>query len=283
MIKVFLPLICIFAFFLMAGEYNCVAGQEQKQELADFSMNLWPVYKDINKLGVYNRINFDNGEALQISLDKIPPGYSLNMSSRISDDCFSKLKSGRKMTISMKYSFSTKSDNFRNVPILSLRASSKDWKNIETILSIWLENSDAKDVVKKLSFNNLKTPKWAQQLDLQIYASPGDGVLLLKDISIVLEEKPPVFFPYGAILSSKYSGAWFYIENKENMNNSGRVRIVINGEGMNYSKRIETTLGESGNVRPPELPGFYWLSVYILTGESIEKEIVPKTLIYIYE
>jgi hypothetical protein len=267
----------------MSGEFDCLPGEGLKQKLKRFSMNFWPAYNCEKETGVYNWINCENSDVLQISLDKIPSGHSVNMISRASDACFSKFRSGRKMKISIKYTSSLKSNDFKKIPFFTLRASSKDWKNVRNLHSVLLENSNDKKMIKEFSFNGSITPEWVEQLDFQLYAPPCGGSLLIEDVNIVLEEKPDIIFPFGSMISSRHSGKWFQIEKKENMKNSDRIRIVINNEDMTCAKKIETTLAEAGSIRPPEIPGFYFLSVYFQREGAAEDKIVSDKPVYIYE
>ena len=279
----FLILFIILSSAVKADEYNCFSGDGLKQKLNNFSMNLWPQYKDIDSLGIYNWIKSENKEVLQISLDKIPPKYSLNMISGRSGECLERLKNASKIKIQVRYTFLTKSENLNDAPCLFLRISSKDWKKTDTILKLRLESSAAPETVKVFSINKLKVPEWARQADWKVYASKADGTLILKDISVTIEDGPDIVFPDGSIISSKHAGKWFNILKKNILNDTDRIRIVIMKENMSTVKTIETTLLETERIKPPDAPGFYWISAYVVSGKNLEKEIVPKTLFYIYE
>lgn len=279
----FLMLIIILSSAVNADEYNCFSGDGLKQKLNNFSMNLWPQHKGIDSLGIYNWTKYNNEEVLQISLDKIPPKYSLNMISKRSGECLERLKTAGKIKIQVRYAFLTKSENLKDAPYLSLRVSSNDWKKMDKVLNLRLENSDAPETVKVLSINSLKIPEWAQEADWKIYASNVDGSLILKDISITIEDGPNIVFPDGNIISSKHGGKGFYILKKNVINDTDKIRIIIMNENMTIMKKIETSLLEPECIKPPDAPGFYWISACVVSGKELEKEVVPKTLFYIYE
>lgn len=282
MIKIILPLILFFAIEVTAGDSNCLPGDDLKKKLSCFSMNLWPPIKDVNDLGIYRWMNDNGKDALKISLNKIPDGHCLNMIAGMPEDIFSDFKSGRKMRVILKYAFSLKSGEMKNMPFFSLRASSEDWKTCDRLFTILIEESDGKDNVKSFFFNGSNIPAWTRRLDFQLYGYRGDAEFIVKDLDIVLEEKPDIVFPFGAIISSGYSGKWFYITKKENMNDSDKVRIVIVDEDMRPVRNIETTFSEAGNIHPPELPGFYHLSIYRKVNDRDEKMIVGDAVIYVY-